>query len=100
MGFSLVRPLLLLWLIVNLLEKEDNRGWVDALRASGYYRAGNCGSANCHFSRASHCGFTLPAVPKFLAVAVPWSKLNDFDVNPLAAIPLSLVGGSVRPFFA
>jgi hypothetical protein len=31
----------MVWLIVNSLEKEDNRSWLDALRASGYYRAGN-----------------------------------------------------------
>jgi len=37
-GFLLVRPLLLR-LIVNSLEKEDSRGWLDALLASGYYLA-------------------------------------------------------------
>jgi len=35
------------------------RDWLDALRASGYYRAGNCGSAHCEFSRTSHCGSAL-----------------------------------------
>jgi hypothetical protein len=83
----------MVWLIVNSLEKEDNSGWLDALRASGYYRAGNCGSANCLGSRASHCGSTLSAIPKFLAAAVPWSELSDSAVNHLAATPLSLVGG-------
>jgi hypothetical protein len=56
----------MVWLIVNWLEKEDNRGWLDALLASGYYRAGNCGSANCQLNCASHCGSTVPAMPKFL----------------------------------
>ena len=79
-------------------DKNDSN--LDALLASAYYRAGNCGSANRQLSRPSRCGSTLPAMPNFLAAAVPWNKAANSDVTPLAAASLSLVGESVRPFFA
>jgi hypothetical protein len=87
-------------IFVNPLKEKAIRGLLDALLASGYYRAGNCGSANSQFSGASRCGPTLPAMSKLFAATVLWSELTDSGMNPLAATPLSLVGGSVRPFFA
>ena len=80
-------------------KKRDNRGWVDALLASGYYRAETCGSANCQLNCASHCGFNGARHAEISRRAVPWSKAADSDMTRPATTPPGLVGESVRPCF-